>query len=136
VKKSDARGHLITHVYAVQSGEYAVYKAGEVMVQFADDPEKAQTQRRSILPLSPARAELNWLLQGLACREVCDQQLAYALQLALDGDVEGAKGTVAAAKAVVLAKRAARGRFQYLKWSYGEPRLYIPGYFQRSLACW
>src|SRR6267154_2614936 len=45
VNKSDARGLLITHVYAVQSGEYAVYKAGEVMVQFADDPEKAQAQR-------------------------------------------------------------------------------------------
>jgi hypothetical protein len=134
VKKSDARGHLITHVYAVQSGEYAVYKAGEVMVQFADDPEKAQTQRRSILPLSPARAELNWLLQGLACREVCDQQLAYALQLALDGDVEGAKGTVAAAKAVVLAKRAARGRFQYLKWSYGVAAVLIGVLFLASRA--
>jgi hypothetical protein len=55
----------------------------------------------------------------LASREICDRQLAYALQLALDGDIDGAKETVAAAKTFVLAKRAARGRFQYLKWSYG-----------------
>jgi hypothetical protein len=42
------------------------------------------------------------------------------LQLALDGDIEGAKATVAAAKSFALAKRAARGRFQYLKWSFGS----------------
>jgi hypothetical protein len=118
VNKSDARGVPITQVYAIQSGEYAVYKAGDVMVAFADDPEKAATQRKLVLPLSTARAELNYLILGLKGRDVCDQQLAYALQLALDGDVDGAKTTIAGAKASVLARRAARGRFQYLKWSY------------------
>jgi hypothetical protein len=38
--------------------------------------------------------------------------------LPVDGDSDGAKKTVAAAKAFVLGKRAARGRFQYLKWSF------------------
>jgi hypothetical protein len=47
------------------------------------------------------------------------------LQLALDGDIEGAKATVAAAKALVLARRAARGRFQYLKWSHGVAAILI-----------
>jgi hypothetical protein len=121
----DSRGVPITYVYAAQADEYAIYQAGEVMIQFADDQGKAQAQRKSILPISSARAEVDTLAQGLACRKICDRQLAYALQLALDGDVEGAKGTVAAAKAFVLAKRAARGRFQYLKWSYGVAALLV-----------
>jgi hypothetical protein len=134
VNKSDARGLLITHVYAVQSDEYAVYKSGQVMVQFADDPEKAQIQRKSILSLSPARGELNSLLQGFKSHEECDHQLAYALQLALDGDVEGAKATIAATKTFVLAKRAAKGRFQYLKWSYGAAAVLIGLLFLASRA--
>jgi hypothetical protein len=121
----DGRGFQITRIYAVQSDEYAIYQAGEVMVHFADDQGKAQTQRKAMLPVSSARAEVNALVQGLPCREICDRQLAYALQLALDGDMEGAKGTVAAAKSFVLAKRAARGRFQYLKWSYGAAAVLI-----------
>jgi hypothetical protein len=125
VGKQDGRGFKITRIYAVQSDEYAIYQAGEVMVHYADDQGKAQTQRKGMLPVSSARAEVNALVQGLPCREICDRQLAYALQLALDGDIEGAKGTVAAAKAFVLAKRAARGRFQYLKWSYGAAAVLI-----------
>jgi hypothetical protein len=125
IGKPDGRGLPITYIYAVQSDEYAIYQAGEVMVHFADEPGKAQAQRKSMLPLSSVRAEVNALAQGLACREVCDRQLAYALQLALDGDMDGAKETVAAAKAFVLAKRAARGRFQYLKWSYGTAAVLI-----------
>jgi hypothetical protein len=119
VGNKDGRGVPITQIYAAESRKYAIYQAGEVMVHFADDPEKEQAQRKAILPVSSARAEVNSLVQGLACREICDRQLAYALQLALDDDIDGAKRTVAAAKAFVLAKRAARGRFQYLKWSYG-----------------
>ena len=36
------------------------------------------------------------------CREICDRQIAYALQLALDGDSDGAKATVAAAKVAAI----------------------------------
>jgi hypothetical protein len=119
VGDKDGRGVPITQIYAFQSDEYAIYQAGEVMVHFADDQSREQAQRKAILPISSARAEVNALVQGLVCREICDRQIAYALQLALDGDSDGAKATVAAAKALVLARRAARGRFQYLKWSYG-----------------
>ncbi len=121
----DSRGIKITAIYALQSGEYAIYQAGEVMVHFADDPTTAQAQRKSILPISAARAEVNALAGDLACREVCDRQLAYALQLALDGDLAGAKAITESAKAAVLAKRAASGRFQYLKWSFATAALLI-----------
>jgi len=52
-------------------------------------------------------------------------KLAYALQLALDNDLEGAKATAASLKQTLVAQRAARGRFQYLKWSYGAAALLI-----------
>lgn len=125
VGSKDGRGVPITQIYAFQSAEYAIYQAGEVMVHFADDESKEQAQRKAILPISSARAEVNVLVQGLVYREICDRQIAYALQLALDGDSDGAKATVAAAKALVLARRAARGRFQYLKWSYGVAAILI-----------
>jgi hypothetical protein len=125
VGKPDGRGLPITYIYAVEDNEYAIYQAGEVMVHFADDPAKAQAQRKSILPISSARAEINVLVQGLVYREVFDRQLAYALQLALDSDMDGAKATIAAAKAFVLARRAARGRLQYLKWSFGAAAVMI-----------
>ena len=132
VGNKDGRGFQITRIYAVHCDEYAIYQAGEVMVHYADDQGKAQTQRKGMLPVSSVRAEVNALVQGLPCREICDRQLAYALQLALDGDIEGAKSTVAAAKAFVLAKRAARGRFQYLKWSYGAAAVLIGLLFMAS----
>jgi hypothetical protein len=125
IGNNDGRGVPITQIYAAESGKYAIYQAGEVMVHFADDPEIEQAQRKAILTVSSARAEVNALVQGLPCREICDRQIAYALQLALDDDIEGAKGTVAAAKAFVLARRAARGRFQYLKWSCGVAAVLI-----------
>src|SRR5438105_5480262 len=80
VGKKDGRGVPITQIYAAESGKYAIYQAGEAMVHFADDPEKEQAQRKAILPVSSARAEVNALVQGLAFREICDRQLAYALQ--------------------------------------------------------
>jgi hypothetical protein len=125
VGKPDGRGVTVTHVYAAQSDEYAIYEAGEVMVAFADDPNKAKEQRKLVVPLSVLRAELNSLLPGLRCRALCEKQLAYALQLALDGDLDGAKSTVTAAKAFALGRRAAAGRFQYLKWSAGAAAIIL-----------
>jgi len=120
VKNNDSRGVPITKVYIKQSNEYAIYKCnGEIMVAYADDPDKAKQQRKLILPLARDRFELNYFLKGLNCRDACERQLANGLQLALEGDVEGAKRTIAEAKTLVVAKRGARGRFQYLYCSCG-----------------
>jgi hypothetical protein len=119
LKHRDSRGFPITEVYALRSNEYALYKAGEVMVHFADDPKKEMKQRKAILPLGRNRAELNYLFQGLRCREVCEHHIAHALELALEGDLNGAKKTMTEARTFLLGKRNARGRFQYLTWSHG-----------------
>ena len=53
VRNSDSRGLPITKVYIKQSDEYAIYKCnGEIMIAYADDPDKAKLQRKSILPLA------------------------------------------------------------------------------------
>jgi hypothetical protein len=131
--KPDREGHPIKYIYAAQAGEYVIYKADDqVRIHFSDDSAQAGKQRKSLLPLNSARAEVNSLLQGLPCREIFDRQLAHALQLAFDGDVDGAKEITGAAKAAVLAKRAARGRFQYLKWSYGAAVLLTALLFMAS----
>jgi hypothetical protein len=117
-KAHDCRGHIIKKVF-IKTSDYAIYKAGDVTVAFADDPDKEAKQRRSICPLGPARAELEHLLRGLNCRETGERLLANSLALALECDVDGAKKVLAEARDMVVAKRCARGRFQYLKWSYG-----------------
>ena len=132
VGRLDGRGDRISTIYAVQADEYAIYQAGEVMVQFADDVAKAQAQRKAILPISAPRAEVSALAEGLKCRSVYDRQLAYGLELALDGDPEGAKTTIAAAKSAVLARRAANGRFQYLKGSFATAAVFIALLFAAS----
>jgi len=124
VKSNDSRGVPITKVYIKQSNEYAIYKCnGDIMVAYADDAELARRQRKAILPLAKDRFLLNYLLKGLDCREVCEHQLVNGLQLALEGDIESAKKTIGETKTLLLAKRAARGRFQYLYWSSGAAGL-------------
>ena len=124
VGNKDGRGVPVTYIYAT-ADEYSIYHAGEVIIQFSDDTGRAQVQRKSILPVNSIRAEVNTLIQGLPCRRIYDRQLAYAMQLALDGDPDSAKATIAATKISVLAKRAARGRCQYLKWSSGVTLLLL-----------
>jgi hypothetical protein len=124
VRNNDSRGLPITKVYIKQFNEYAIYKCnGEIMVAYADDPEKARAQRKSILPLAKDRFELNYFIKGLDCREACEHQLANGLQLALEGELKAAQKTIAEAKTLILAKRGARGRFQYLYWSSGVATL-------------
>src|SRR6267154_6154953 len=145
VGKPDGRQVAVTHIYACQSGEYAIYKAEQVMIAFATDPETAKFQRKLILPLSTTRAELNSLILGLDRRELFDQKLAYALQLALDGDTDGARETLTAAKASVLAKRRSgslpisqvelRGGCGPARAALpGQPVLSVPRVLQQPLA--
>jgi hypothetical protein len=122
----DCNGNTTQTIYARQPGAYAIYQANnEVIIHFSDDIKQEQDQRKAIMPLSSARADVHWLVQGLRCREVYDRQMAYALQLALEGDAEGAKLTIAKVKDDLLTKRAARGRFQYLQWSLGTSAILL-----------
>ncbi len=46
VGDKDGRGVPITQIYAVESGKYAIYQAGEVMVHFADTRRKHKPREK------------------------------------------------------------------------------------------
>lgn len=114
----DGRGVTIEHVYAVRSGEYAIYSAGDVWVQYADpgNPAKEAEQRKRVLGVSDARADLNALMTGWPRdrRRSYDFKIAMALQLALDGEDNGARKVIESARADALKERETAGRLQYL----------------------
>lgn len=114
----DLRGLRITKVYARQEGEYAIYKAGgDVMIQYADAARCAAEQRKKILKLGTAKADLNALLAGMRerKREIYDTRMATALQQCLDDPADGsAREIMSKAYADALIQRSADGRIQYL----------------------
>lgn len=114
----DLRGLRITKVYARQEGEYAIYKAGgDVMIQYADSARCAAEQRKKILKLGTAKADLNALLAGMRerKREIYDTRMATALQQCLDDPADGsAREIMSKAYADALIQRSADGRIQYL----------------------
>ncbi|HEY0834412.1 MAG TPA: hypothetical protein VGE72_10935 [Azospirillum sp.] len=115
----DSRHAEITYVYAAKPSEYAIYFAGDVMVQYADDPTIEKQQRQSMQALAPVRAELNALLKGWKEPVAYYWKIAYGLQLALDGDGQAGKDALAAARNELLLDRAAAGRLEYLAWAAG-----------------
>jgi len=125
----------VVKVYAFRSGEYAVFRRkadDDVMVLFADDPAVGLDQRKRVLAMGTTRAELNSLLTDWRNRGVYDRKIAYALQLALDGDADGGKATLLSAKTELLADRSAAGRFQYLKWALGAGAIMLVLLFAAS----
>ncbi|WP_200306750.1 EamA family transporter [Paracraurococcus ruber] len=113
---TDSRGAQVTHIYALRTGEYAVYHAGDVFVEFADDPEVERDQRKRILALGEARSELAALLVGWRPqrRRIYDCKTAMALQMALDQDDVGARKVIEGARTDALREREVAGRLQYL----------------------
>jgi hypothetical protein len=125
----DARGARVERVYAMRSGEYAIYFARDVYIQFADAPDLEKEQRKRTLVLGDVRADLAALLIGWSPerRKVYDCKTAMALQLALDGDEVGARKTIEGAKADVLKEREAAGRLQYLGCALGGCAILLLG---------
>jgi hypothetical protein len=112
----DGRGAPVERIYARRSGEYAVYLARDVCVQYADAPDLEKEQRKRVLAVSEARAELAALLLGWRPdrRKVYDCKTAMALQMALDEDDVGARKTIEGARGDVRKEREVAGRLQYL----------------------
>lgn len=80
----DSQGRVITRDYAMRPGKYAVYLAGDVRIEYADDCEEEAAQRASVVSLvGKTRAELTSLLVGWGPdrRRVYDCKIAMALEL-------------------------------------------------------
>jgi|GEM_PF-2011850 len=98
VGELDSAGNRITAVYAKVSGTYAIYCTGEhVMVHFSDDEQLGAEQRLCLVSLHDMRGTIDelssdLLLQGdKGCADVVSdirRQMAFALQIALQGQKE------------------------------------------------
>jgi hypothetical protein len=119
--QNDGRGVRIERVFAFRSGQYAIYLAREIAVQYADDPATESDQRKRVLAIGEARADLNALLFGWAPqrRKVYDCKAASALQLAIDGEELAARKIIEGARNDALKEREAAGRIQYLVCTAG-----------------
>jgi hypothetical protein len=114
--QKDRRGVTIERVFAFRSEQYAIYLAREIVVQYADDPATESEQRKRVLAIGEARADLNALLfgWGLQRRKVYDCKTAAALQLAIDGEELAARKMIESARSDAFKEREAAGRMQYL----------------------
>lgn len=113
----DARQQTVTEVFVAKPPEYAIYLAGDVVIQYADDPVAEQQQRQNLRPLASLRAEINALLRGWRQPAAYYWKLAYGLQLALDGDSAAALDALKTARTDLLGERSAAGRLEYLLWT-------------------
>jgi hypothetical protein len=113
----DLQEREITRVYAVRPHKYAIYLAGDVRIEFSDDPEEEAAQRaRVIASVGKARAEITSLLVGWGRdqRRVYDCKVAMSFELALEKKTEEARTMIEEAKAELIRERAAAGRLQYI----------------------
>jgi hypothetical protein len=119
----DSQDRLITRVYAMRPGKYAVYLAGDVRIEYADDSEEEAAQRASVVAsVGKTRAEMTSLLVGWGPdrRRVYDCKIAMALELALEKKRDEAHTMIDEAKAELIRERAAAGRLQYIAYAAGS----------------
>ena len=114
---TDSQDRLITRVYALRPGKYAVYLAGDVRIEYADDYAEEAAQRATVVSsVGKSRAEVTSLLVGWGPdrRRVYDCKIAMALELALEKKPDEARAMIEEAKAELIRERAAAGRLQYI----------------------
>ena len=120
---TDSQDRVITRVYAMRPGKYAVYLAGDVRIEYADDADEEAAQRASVVAsVGKTRAEMTSLLVGWGPdrRRVYDCKIAMALELALEKKRDEAHTMIDEAKAELIRERAAAGRLQYIAYAAGS----------------
>ena len=106
---------------AIQGPDPA-YESEGVQAQLSSAQAKRQLQRAKLLPLGTERAKLQALLRGWPRRQSYDSSIATALQLALDGNNDGASAknaieTITDARVAILGERETAGRAQYVRFA-------------------
>jgi len=122
VDVDDGRGVLIDHVYFKRS-QYAIYRVGpDILVAHSDDQATADKQIAAIAGLLPLRDHLINLTKDLplaSTKECYATQIADALRLALEQQMDCAKAIINEAVRDALEIQARIGRMVYLKWAAG-----------------
>jgi len=127
VGADDAAGARVTVIYAKNSPLYAVYRTDDrVLIQFADDGDKANAQRAAMAQLNPLRGEINGLIDGWkksqqehvkAKAARYDRRTADALGMACEGDVADAGVLLTEIKQDLFDARTSLARLSYLIWA-------------------
>jgi hypothetical protein len=116
----DFTGSKIVTIFSLAPETYAIYvNEDRVVVQYADDPELADRQRRVVALLAPVRGEISsliddwrdhrWAYYRNKARRY-DRRTADALIVALQGDGETAKTLLQAVRNDILDERSSLGR--------------------------
>ena len=122
-------GDKILVFYGYKPPSYAVYRTDKrVVIQYADDPDKAASQRKPMAQLNPVRGEITNLIDGWrkakssAQRlkaERYDRRVGDALILAFEDDLASADYLLKEVKQDIIDERTSLGRFIYLVWALG-----------------
>jgi hypothetical protein len=121
-RAKDSGGERIELVYFKREKTYAIYRRGtppQVVICYADAPDKADEQITAISGLLPLRDHLVRLIDDLPSRaqEHFRTQIADALRLGLEKQIEPAKALLAEAIDAALAAQSRQGRLVYLQWT-------------------
>jgi hypothetical protein len=117
----DSGGERIDCVYFKRL-DYAIYRRGtppQVVVAYSDNPATADQEIVGISVLLPQRDHLLRLIDSLPpkAQEHYRAQIADALRLGLEKQVDTAKALLAEAIDQALGEQGRRGRLVYLQWT-------------------
>lgn len=124
----DQTGKQVKFIFSKVAQTYAIYSNEDrIVVQYADDPKKADEQRHTVAFLAPVRGEINGLIEDWrdhrwaiyrAKAQRYDRRTADALVVALQGDGETAKKLLQAVRNDILDERSSLGRVHYVGWAF------------------
>lgn len=115
----DGRNREITDIFHKRR-KYAIYEAGNrVMIQFSDEEREADKQIDLIADLFPMRDKLQYIIAGMRSRQISAQncyrsQIAEALRLGLEQQMEAARETLQGALDNCMEIRESKGRISYI----------------------
>jgi len=113
----DSRGEPIEKVYFKRS-DYAIYlSAGDVVIQYSDDEEKAKPQIDATAQLIPLRDRLRFMIKGRRVPGCYRGHIADAFRLTLEGKSLLAEESLTCAIGDVLSYKARVGRTSYLSFA-------------------
>jgi len=117
----DGGGQPIAFVY-FKRHDYAIYRRGappQVVIAYSDVAATADQQIVAISPLLPLRDHLIRLIEDLPAKaqEHYRTQIADALRLGLERQLDTAKALLGEAIDAALAAQGRRGRLIYLQWT-------------------
>lgn len=123
-KGTDMAKNQILCVFSKVPPQYAIYIThNRLVVQYADDPKRADEQRKKMATLNGLRMQIEGLVYGWRMSRFAthrrrakkfDIRVAAALVLCLEGDSETAHAALIEIKDDIVAERTSWARFEYL----------------------